>query len=49
MEKAKVLEKNSLRRWQDDEELGTAKLMPSVNANMRTRDFKCFQLTIDSG
>lgn len=31
MEKANVLEKNSLRRWEDDTELGTAPLMPGVS------------------
>jgi len=30
MEKANVLEQNSLRRWKDDSELGNAPLMPSV-------------------
>jgi salicylate hydroxylase len=31
MEKANVLDKNSLRRWEDDRELGAAPLMPSVS------------------
>jgi salicylate hydroxylase len=30
MEKANALESNSLRRWEDDRELGTAPLMPKV-------------------
>lgn len=30
MEKANVLEKNSLRRWEDNEELATAPLMPAI-------------------
>ena len=30
MEKANVLEKNSLRRYANNEELGTAPLMPEV-------------------
>jgi salicylate hydroxylase len=34
MEKANVLEKNSLRRWEDDRELGAAPLMPSVSILM---------------
>lgn len=29
--KSNVLEKNSLRRWKDDTELGTAPLMPAVS------------------
>ena len=31
MEKANVLEENSLRRWKNDTELGAAPLMPSVS------------------
>lgn len=30
MEKTNILERNSLRRWKDNEELGTAPLMPGV-------------------
>lgn len=30
MEKTNILERNSLRRWKDNNELGTAPLMPGV-------------------
>lgn len=38
---ANVLEKNSLRRWQNNEEIGTAPLMPKVRATLEFPTDEC--------
>lgn len=38
---ANVLEKNSLRRWQNNKEIGTAPLMPKVRATPGIRITEC--------